>query len=650
MSAAQYQRQLQEAVVHHRAGRLDQAGAIYRRVRAALPNHFDAVHLSGIVAQQQGRTAEALDLLTRAHRLGPKNAPCALRLGHAFIAAGRIGEAEPVIRSAVALDEQAHEGWETLAYCLKLQDKLPAAMGCHRRAVTLQPKFAKGWYNYGLTLSLSGRYAVALQCHEQAIAADPAYPKGWYGRAQALHQLHRLPEAVAAYEKFLELEPASHEARSYRLFALNHTDGLSREQLFAEHVAFGRAVGSQPVPDFPNPAVAGRRLRVAVFSPDLRAHSCAYFLEPLLRHLDPASFELYLYHDHFREDAVSMRLKAFAAVWRNFVGQPAEAVEKTIRADQPDLLIDLAGHTGMTCRLPLFAKHLAPVQINYLGYPNTTGLPAMHYRFTDSVVDPVGAADALATEKLVRFAPTAWAYEPPAGAPEPGPAPCIESGQACPEPGRWVTFGCFNNVAKISDTTLALWARVLAAVPGAKLLLKGRGLGDPAMRQRYLDRLTANGLPADRVEFLERTATTEDHLALYRRVDISLDTFPYHGTTTTCEALWMGVPVVTLMGDRHVSRVSGSLLTAIGRTEWIAASADDYVRIATQLANDPVALSVARAGLREQVGKSSLGDHAGQAACFTTALRQCWQNYCITRLASPQPAKATAGAQHRAVA
>ncbi|HWA25507.1 MAG TPA: tetratricopeptide repeat protein, partial [Lacunisphaera sp.] len=560
MSAAQYQRQLQEAIVHHRAGRLDQAVAIYRRVRAALPNNFDAVHLSGIAAQQQGRTAEALDLLGRAHKLGPKHAPCALRFGHALIAAGRAVEAEPVIRSAVALDPKAHEGWETLAYCLKLQDKLAAAIEAHRQAVGLQPGIAKGWYNYGLTLSLSGRYADALACHEKAIAADPAYAKGWYGRAQALHQMHRLPEAVAAYEKYLEQEPNCHEARSYRLFALNHTDQLAPEQLFAEHVAFGRAVGRHAVPAFSNSPEPGRRLRLAILSPDLRAHSCAYFLEPLLRHLDATQFEIYLYHDHFREDAVSTRLKSLAAVWRNFVGQPAEAVERTIRADQPDILIDLAGHTGMNCRLPLFAKHLAPVQINYLGYPNTTGLAAIHYRFTDGVVDPEGDADALATEKLVRFAPTAWVYEPPAGAPEPGPAPCT-----VPSPNvrntniGSVTFGCFNNLAKISDTMLALWARVLAAVPNSRLLLKGRGLGDAATRQRYFERLAAAGLAGDRVEFLERTTTTEEHLAVYRRVDISLDTFPYHGTTTTCEALWMGVPVVTLMGDRHVSRVSGSL-------------------------------------------------------------------------------------------
>ena len=456
----------------------------------------------------------------------------------------------------------------------------------------------------------------------RAIAANPAYTKGYYGRAQALHQLHRLPEAIAAYERFLELEPSSHEARGYRLFALNHVDHVDRAQLFAEHLKYGQAVGRPPVPDFPNDASPDRRLRVGILSPDLRAHSCAFFLEPLLRHLDPEQFELYLYHDHFREDAVSQRLKSLAAVWRNFVGQPARAVEAAIRADQPDILIDLAGHTGMTSRLPLFAKHLAPVQLNYLGYPNTTGLSAMHYRFTDPIVDPEGAADELATEKLVRFAPTAWAYEPPANAPAVNVRNTNIGG---------ITFGCFNNVAKISDTTLELWGRVLAAVPDSRLLLKGRGFSSEEQRQRYLPRFYAAGIPAERVEFLERTATTEGHLAVYQRVDLSLDTFPYHGTTTTCEALWMGVPVVTLMGDRHVARVSGSLLTAIGRPEWIADTADDYVRIAAELAANPTELAAVRAGLRDQVKNSPLGDHAGQSARFAAALRDCWQAWCATR-------------------
>lgn len=634
--------------MHHRAGRLDQAEEIYRRVRAALPNHFDAVHLSGLVALQQGRVAEAVDLLARAHQLGPKNAPCALRLGLTLISVGRAADAEAPLRVAVQFDPQSVEAWDSLAHCLKLQDRLTDAVECHQRAVASQPAFAKGLYNFGLTLSLAGRHAEALACHERAIAADPAYAKGYYGRAQALQQMHRIPEAVAAYDRFLELEPGNLEARSYRLYALNHLDGFDRTRLFDEHVAYGRSVGQHPVPAFRNDPAPDRRLRLAIFSPDLRAHSCAWFLEPLLQHLDRTQFELYLYHDHFREDAVSERLKSGAAVWRNFAGQPAQVVEKTIRADAPDILIDLAGHTGRTSRLPLFAKHLAPVQVNYLGYPNTTGVSAMYYRFTDAVADPIGDADTLATEKLVRFAPTTWAYQAPDGAP---PVKVRNTnfhattpdrdhqtkvrntnfGPTDSEEGQGVVFGSFNNIAKISDTTLALWARVLAAVPASKLLLKGNGFSDDSVRQRYFERFAAAGLPVERIEFLERTANTAEHLALYGRVDIALDTFPYHGTTTTCEALWMGVPVVTLMGDRHAARVSGSLLTAIGRAEWAAQTADDYVRIATELACAPAKLAAIRAGLRDQVRSSPLGDHAGQSARFAVALRQCWHAWCASR-------------------
>jgi predicted O-linked N-acetylglucosamine transferase (SPINDLY family) len=630
MSPAQAQRLLQEGIGHHRAGRLAQAETLYRRVRLMHPKDFDALHLCGIVALQQNRVAESVDLLGKAHAAAPRNVPCALRYGLALISGGRPVEAEPVLRAALELEPKSAEGWDHLAYCLKLQDKLSAALECHQKAVTLKPDFATGWYNCGLTLSLTGRYADALRCHERAIAANPDYAKGYYGRAQALHQLHRMAEAVAAYERFLEFDPSSHEARGYRLFALNHLDHVDRDRLFAEHVKYGEAVGGPAVPEFPNDAAPDRRLRVAILSPDLRAHSCAYFLEPLLRHLDPAQFELYLYHDHFREDAVSARLKFFAAVWRNFIGQPAVAVEAAIRADRPDVLIDLAGHTGIMSRLPLFAKHLAPVQINYLGYPNTTGLPAIQYRLTDGVVDPVGEADRFATEKLVRFAPTAWAYDPPPAAPAVGVAPRLANGH--------VTFGCFNNIAKISDTTLGLWAQVLAAVPGSKLLLKGRGMTEVAARQRHLGRCYAAGIAADRIELIERTATTEDHLAVYSRMDISLDTFPYHGTTTTCEALWMGVPVVTLMGDRHVARVSGSLLAAIGRCEWVAQTPGDYVRIAAELASDPAKLSAIRASLREEVRNSPLGDHAGQSARFAAALRECWQKWCATRT----PARAVA--------
>lgn len=620
MSPQQLQQLLQRALAHHRAGRLADAATSYAQARRAAPRNFDACHLGGLVALQQGNHAAAVALLSQARRLDARSPACAMRLGLALLGAGRPEEAGPHLLGAVALNPEYTEGWDNLAYWHKAADRLPDAIVCHERAVALNPGSAASWYNFGLTLSLAGRITEALACHERAIAADAGYPKAHFGRAQALQQSHRLGEAIAAYDLFLRHCPNHHEAQSYRLFALNYLDGITPDELFRAHVAYGRRIGATADPAVVRDPDPARRLRVAVLSPDLRAHSCAYFLEPLLRHLDPAQFELFLYHDHFRTDAVSRRLQAHAAVWRNFVGQSTPAVEAAIRADAPDILIDLAGHTGLTNRLPLFARRPAPVQVSYLGYPNTTGVPAIGWRFTDAIADPPGAADQLATEQLVRFAATAWCYAPPADAPAVSPSPAATSGR--------VTFGCFNNLAKISDATLRLWAGVLEAVPGSRLLLKGRGLSDAPVRERYLGRCRAAGIAAEQLDFVERTARTEDHLALYGRVDIALDTFPYHGTTTTCESLWMGAPVVTLLGDRHAARVSASLLTAAGHPEWVATDAAGYVAIASGLAANPARLAAIRAGLRGDLESCPLLDHAGQAERFGAALRRCWMEAC----------------------
>lgn len=632
MSPAKLQTQLQLAVAHHRAGRLAEAELIYRQLRASLPRSFDVLHLSGLVAYQQGRLAQAVDWLGRAHALDRTHVVCEMRFGLALLASRRTADAESHLRHVVAAKPDLHEGWDNLAYCLKTQDRLDEAIACHEKSVTLKPDSASGWYNYGLTLSLSGRSADALRCHEKALAADPRYALARFGRAQALHQADRIGEAVADYTAFLALQPQHDEARSYRLFALHNLDGISREQLFAEHVAYGKRVGEAPPQSFSNSRDPGRRLRLGILSPDLRAHSCAYFIEPLLRHLDRTQFEVYLYHDHFREDAVSERLRPLAAVWRNVVGQPGPAVEQAIRGDAPDILIDLAGHTGMTNRLPLFARRLAPVQVTYLGYPNTTGVPAMDYRFTDETADPTGDADAFATEQLVRFAPTAWCYTPPAATPSPTVAPSLARGH--------VTFGCFNNPAKITDAMLGVWAEILHAVPESRLRLKGRGLGSAEARARYAERLARLGVPAERVDLFDRTPDTQSHLAQYHEIDIALDTFPYHGTTTTCEALWMGRPVVTLAGDRHVARVGMSLLRAVGRPHWIARDAAEYARIAVGLALDRETLAAECGHLRAALETSPLMDHAGQAARFAAALRTCWQTWCARPGVAP-----TAGAQ-----
>lgn len=617
MSPARIRRILQTAMEHHRAGRLGPAELGYREIRATVPDHFDALHLSGLVAYQQQRHDEAFDLLSRALRLEPGSELCALRLALVWLARGDPRRAEALLRQAVSRQPALAEGWEHLGLALKLQDRLKEAIVCQRRVVSLRSADPIGWCNLGLTFASLGDLTEALACHDRALAIDAACVGARFGRAQALQQSHRMREALAEYDRVLVLAPDHLEARSCRLTALQYLDGVSREQLFAEHRAYGQALGPASPPSAGPPSGGERRpLQVAILSPDLRTHACAFFLEPILRHLDRQRFAVTLYHDHFREDAVSQRLRTHAVRWRNFVGQPGVEVERAIRADAPDILIDLAGHANGGGRLPLFARRLAPLQITYLGYPDTTGVPGMDCRLTDSLADPVGEADGLATERLVRFAPTAWAYQPPEDAPEPRPPPSAG--------GAPFTFGSFNYLGKITDPMLRLWGELLQRVPGSRLLLKGLRLEEAQVRARIGERLVAAGIAPGRVGLLGHTAAMADHLALYHRVDVALDPHPYHGTTTTCEALWMGVPVVSLPGDRHASRVGVSLLTAVGHPEWLAADGPDYVRIAAGLATDPGRLARARAELRSRMAQSALLDHAGQAARFGRALEECW--------------------------
>ncbi len=608
---------LREAVAHHQAGRLERAEALYRQLAASLPHHAPLSDLRGQLALQQGRIDEGIRLLGEALARDPRSTAVLARLATALLAAGEGAQAEAAVRRFTERAPDLAEGWSIRGFVSTAVGRLSEALASLDRALQLQPRLVEGWFHHGQALAMAGRAAESLASYERALALAPAHVAARFGRAQALQKCHRVPEAIAAYEAVLRAEPRHLEARSCRLFALQNLPEATPERLWEEHRAYGAAVGVGParLPGCnPDPE---RRLRVAIVSPDLRRHSCAYFLEPLLRHVDAARFEVFLYHDHPHEDEVSARLRAHAAAWRNLAGRPPAAAERIIRGDRPDIAIDLAGHIGTTLRLPLFARRLAPVQVTYLGYPDTTGVPAMDFRFTDEQADPPGVTDGWHSERLIRFAPAAWCYEPPAEAPEVAGRPDGEAGGA--------VFGCFNNPAKFNPETFRLWARLLAEVPGSRLLLKGRDFQVEAVGGAMRARLQEAGVPTDRVDLLPRTAGTREHLEAYGRVDVALDTFPYHGTTTTCEALWMGVPVVTHAGARHASRVGVSLLTAVGHPEWIARDADEYVRKAAELARNPTARAALRLGLRAEMHRSVLGDAPGQAARFWAALRDCWR-------------------------
>jgi protein O-GlcNAc transferase len=632
MSPAKFQAQLQAAVTHHLAGRWDEAARLYENLRLAHPADFQVNHLLGSLRQQQGRPAEALVLLEKARRSNPRSAPTLMCIGLVLDALGRRQEAETALRESLRLDPKSAEAWVNLGSLQTVAGRLTEAIASIRHAVELKPDYAHGWTALGTAVHLAGRGGEAISHHTRALELEPGNATARFARAQALFSCHRPAEALADFETHLARRPQHLQALSYRLLLLNYRDDLTREQVFAAHVAYGRAVEAAMAPAAPSatknpelktpiaglpapppPAVA-RRLRVAFLSPDLRTHSVAFFLEPLLAHLDRTQFETFLYHDHFAVDAMSERLRQHASHWRHVVGQADVVLEAQLRADSPDILIDLTGHTGMN-RLPLFARRLAPVQLSYLGYPNTTGLRAMDYRLTDAWADPVGETDRFHTETLVRFAPTAWCYTPPTDAPAPASPPS--------QAGRPLTFGSFNALSKVGDHTLGLWREVLAAVPGARIAIKSFGLE----ADRWQQRLAQAGIALDRVSLLQPTAGIAEHLAAYGLVDIALDPFPYHGTTTTCEALWMGVPVITLAGDRHAARVGVSLLHAVGHPEWIAQSDAEYVAHAVALAADPARLAAIRATLRTEMSRSPLLDHASQAGHFGAALRQIWQTH-----------------------
>jgi len=654
MPPARLKALLDEAVGHHNAGRLGAAAALYAQVLAASPSNFDAVHLSGLVAYQQGRHRDAVALLRRALRLSPGSSICEMRLGAALAGAGdheaakthlvssvrrspgipeawchlgcaqqtlgHVFDAKTSFERSVAIKPDFGEGWEKLGALLSGTEGFEAAVPPLRRALALRPGNATALANLGVALAQSGGQDEALRLLDDALGREPAHPLALTGRAFILLQTYRIPEAVAAYGAVLDRNPGNLEARSGRLLALHYLDGISREALFAEHGAFGAAVPRAAPARFPNTPDPARRLRIGFLSADLRAHSVAYFLEPILSRLDRSQFEVFLYHDHARMDGMSERLRSHCAAWRHVAGRLHGALEAIVRADAPDILVDLAGHTGHN-RLCLFARRLAPVQVTYLGYPDTTGLREMDFRLVDAITDPVGEAARYHAETLVRFAPTAWSYAPP----ESAPAPAREPGDGT------IVFGSFNNVSKVSDSTLRCWASVLAAVPGSRLLLKNHGLSTAPIASRLRERLAGFGIPAGRVDFAGRTPAVAAHLAAYGRMDIALDTFPYNGTTTTCEALWMGVPVVTLAGDRHASRVGASLLAAVGHPEWVAGDEDGYVAIASALAGDAASRAAARTGLRASLLGGPLMDHAGQAARFGAALRDMWEGWCERR-------------------
>jgi protein O-GlcNAc transferase len=375
-----------------------------------------------------------------------------------------------------------------------------------------------------------------------------------------------------------------------------------------EHRKWGLAKAKKMPPAFKfKPRTSGEKLRVGFLSADLCHHPVAHFIEPLFREYDKERFEFIAYGDQRKSDDFSERFSKQVDLWRETCSLSDQALAKKIHEDRVDILFELSGHTAYN-RLGVLALKPAPLQASYLGYPGTTGLPTIDFRISDTLVDPEGMTEKFHTERLIRLPRCAWCYEPDAVAPEVGPVPALKN--------DYITFGCFNNMAKLNPDLFAMWADILLRVPVSHLRLKARTLTDEGVRDELKGYFTEKGIAAERLDFFGHTRKIHEHLNHYHEVDIALDSFPYHGTTTTCEAMWMGCPVVTRAGGSHVSRVGVSLLTAVGLEEFICESRESYIEKAVELAGDISRLSTIRSSMRERLQKSALMNQAAFARDF----------------------------------
>jgi protein O-GlcNAc transferase len=601
--------------------KLEDAIAAYRKAIGINPDYAEVHSNLGNALREEGKLDEAIAVYRQAIGLNPAYAEAHCNLGNALRDQGNLEAAVAAYRQAIGIRPDYAEAYDLLANELRDQGNLDEAVAAYRQAIGLKPDLAAAHSNLGVALEDQGKLEEAVAAYRQAIGIKPDLAEAYSNLGNALEDQGKHDEAIAAYRHAVDIQPDYAEALSNLLFSLNYDDKSTAEQLFTAHREWNERYSRpmlRPIA-YANDRGISRRLKIGYASPDFRGHSVAFFFEPLLKGHDRQAVEVFCYSEVKRPDAVTIRLKGLADHWLVTVGLSDDELAERIRADGIDILVDLAGHTANN-RLRVFARKPAPVQVTWLGYPNTTGLEAIDYRLVDAVTDPVGEADAWASETLVRLEGGFLCYGALKDVPEPTAPPCLNTGT--------VTFGSFNNPAKVSAATLDVWAKLLSRLPQARLLLKGKSFADATTRALFLARLGERGVATERVELVAWQAGTTAHLALYHRVDIALDPFPYNGTTTTCEALWMGVPVVTLQGDRHAGRVGASLLTQIGLTALIANSVEEYLENAVALARNPERLSDLRRILRPRMAASPLCDAPAFARKMESAFRTMRQHWC----------------------
>ena len=679
---------IENALAAHHAGRLEEAEKIYQTLVDINPRYFDALHLLGVVRIAQGRYEEAVASISKAIRHNSRSFDAYYNLGNALSALGRHKEAITNYRRALGINSHHPLAHNNLGIALQALGRLDDAAASYRRAIALDTQYAPAFFNLGNILMALKHYEEAEQSYRRALAIKPDYAEAHHNLGAALYALDRCSEAVLSvhqalkiqpifseawcslggmmlrFERYgdaltafrqsiniqpmskawaglgyaqmrtgngsesvqsfrnsLEMDPANIEVHSNYIYSLDFIP----EPGFAEHQAerkrwyerYGRqfAATIKPHTNDRNP---DRKLRIGYVSADFNHHSPSLAFGPVIRNHDRSQFELFLYSGVVIEGRETQSFREMATAWCDMKDVSDEALNRKIRDDGIDILVDLSGQS-LGNRLLVFARKPAPVQVTAWGYATGTGVPTIDYLFADPVSVPESARPYFA--EAIYDLPCILGHVVPDCVPDVEPLPCAD--------GAPVTFGCLNRLNKITSGVVRVWGRLLREVPESRLLLKDAQLSDPYECQRMIAAFGAEGVTEERLILMSRTPHFE-HLAAFGRVDIALDPFPTTGGISTLEAMWMGVPVVALLGNGIPSRVGGAIVSAAGLTDWVANSEDEYVAIAKRFAADPSALVKLRASLRPSMAASPLGDSVQYCRAVEDAYRTMWRRWCQT--------------------
>ncbi|HJT99084.1 MAG TPA: tetratricopeptide repeat protein [Rhodanobacteraceae bacterium] len=597
------------------AGDAAAALALYERAIAIAPDSWRAELNAGNALGLLGQATDAVARYRRSVGLNPDAAGAHLNLGNGLIAIGAFAEAATSYRAAARLRADWPEAWFGLGCALERIPAFDEAGEAYEKALVLDPTHAKAAANLAALRMRAGDARGARRIVESARKLRPLDVPLLIAQADIEKQLGECEAAADAYRAALAVTPDDLALRSSYLFTLNFCADIDAATLLAEHREYGRRLASGiarlPTPAHPTPH---RRLRIGYVSPDFRRHSVSCFIEPVLRHHDRSVVEVYCYYNHDTRDDVTERLEQLADRWCDIVDFDDAAAARRIADDGIDILVDLAGHTTGG-RLGVFAHKPAPVQVTWLGYLCTTGVSAIDYRLCDAHTDPARIAESWQTEKPLRLPNAQWCYQPQVPLPEPSALPRIAN-------GFW-TFGSFNQSSKLNTALIETWARLLGAIPGSRLRIVG--VSHAPLEEKIRAIFAAGRIEADRLDVVGRVAI-EDYFPQYRDVDIALDSLPYNGATTTCDALLMGIPVATVAGDRSIARGGVSLLRTVGLDAWIAESTDELTPIVQSQIHDVSRIAALRETLPATMRASALMDGQRFARNLEAAFRIAWND------------------------